>query len=145
MIKNNNYYYYKNIWKKKSENADSNHKAKHCHSLHVLINIERLAPCLERSKIWRFPKFRRNSIPQSWKSNKSIFGEIEILVSKWSWQNQLFQCNKIVTPNWPVFTQYTNVRSLPATSILYCTDVLSNTILTLGLRRGSFVLKATKS
>ena len=43
----------------------------------------------------------------------SIFGKIEILVSKWCWQHQLFQGNKILTPTWSIFTQYINVRSLP--------------------------------
>ena len=48
---------------KQRTNKKSNH-------LSVQINVKRLASCLERSKIWGFPKFRRNSIPQSWKSNK---------------------------------------------------------------------------
>ena len=36
----------------------------------IQINVKRPAPCLKRGKIRGFPKVRRNSIPQSWKSNK---------------------------------------------------------------------------
>ena len=65
-----------------------------------------------------------------------IFGKNEILVSKWSWQHQLFQGNKILTPTRTVFTQYTNVRSLPG-NLPCCTTliVLGNNILTPGLTR----------
>ena len=65
----------------------------------------------------------------------SIFGKNEILVSKWSWQHQVFQCSKILTPTRTVFTQYTNVWSLPG-NLPCCTAliVLGNNILTPDLR-----------
>ena len=81
--------------------------------------------------------------------NNSIFGEIEILISKWSWQHQLLQCNKILIPYRVIFTQYTNVRLLNlATSLLYCTDALSrlnsrtSSLCFHRLLRGSFVFRA---
>ena len=65
----------------------------------------------------------------------SIFDKNEIFVSKWSWQHQLFQYNKILTPTRTVFTQYTNVWSLPG-NLPCCTAliVLGNNILTPDLR-----------
>ena len=59
-----------------------------------------------------------------------ISGKNELLVSKLSWQHQLFQCSRMWTPTRMVFTQYTNVRSLPG-NLPCCTalTVLGNNIL----------------
>ena len=89
----------------------------------------------------------------------SIFGEHEILVSKWSWQHQLFQCNKILTPTWSVYIH--SIHKCKVTiwqlTLLFCTDCVGPQYLSSGtygnvvieftwaLQGVCFVFRATKS